>query len=128
MRKKLYTYTEVNDSTPIQKLSLKDQFRVILKKLTTTQEDELKNEDTVEEYKMELYANLLDFLNKALKPVREGKRSSVKLQISNKFNPVIEDVLNQDAIKKYYNYNLVRPNIQYDIHFFNTLYLEVKRD
>ena len=32
--KKLYSFVEVNDNTPFQKLKISDQFRVLLKHLT----------------------------------------------------------------------------------------------
>lgn len=33
-RKKLFTYVEVDDSTPVQKLKFSDQLRVLLKRIT----------------------------------------------------------------------------------------------
>ena len=45
--KKLYSFVEVDDSTPIQKLKISDQLRVLLKHLTYDAANELKNDDIV---------------------------------------------------------------------------------
>lgn len=44
-RKKLFTYVEVDDSTPVQKLKFSDQIRVLLKRITEDPASELKSEE-----------------------------------------------------------------------------------
>ena len=71
-------------------------------------------------------ANLLEFINKATKTIREGKHTSVTMKISNQFDPVLEEVLSSPNIVNYYNVTVERPKIDYDIVYFIKVRLEVK--
>lgn len=125
--KKLYTFIDVDDKTPVQKLSIADQLRVILKKLTEDPANELKTEDAVTQEYLTLKANLSDFIEKAVTPIKKGKRSSVVMEISNIFDPVLKEVLDSPRIRKYYTVRVARPKIDYDIPFDILVELTVKR-
>jgi len=124
--KRLYSFVEVDDSTPIQKLSIMDQLRVLLKSFTYDPANELKNEDIVTQEYMTLRANLSDFLRRATEPIRKGKRREVIVNISTHFNPVFEEVINSHEIKDFYDVSIVRPNIEYDIPYDIMVRLRVK--
>lgn len=125
--KKLYTFIDVDDKTPVQKLSIADQLRVILKKLTEDPANELKTEDAVTQEYLTLKANLSDFIEKSVTPIKKGKRSSVVMEISNIFDPVLKEVLDSPRIRKYYDVRIARPKIDYDIPFDILVELTVKR-
>lgn len=124
--KKLYSFIEVDDSTPIQKLKVCDQIRILLKKITYDPANELKSEDAVTMERMTLQANLSTFLRRATAPIRSGKRKEVIVNISNKFDPVWEDVINSPEIANFYTVSLVRPKIEYDIPYDFMVRLRVK--
>ena len=126
--KKLYTYVEVDDSTPIQKLSIMDQLRVLLKKLTYDAANELRNEDLVTQEYMQLKANLSDFLRRACSPIRAGKRKEVIVNISSQFNPVFDEVINSPEITDFYTVDTVRPKIDYNIPYDFMVRLRVKEN
>ena len=115
--KVLYTFVEVDDSTPVQKLTIRDQFRVLLKSLTYDPANELKNEDIVTQEYMTLRANLTDFLRKATAPIRRGDKHEVIVNISTKFNPVFNDVMQSHEIADFYDIAIVTPKIEYDIPY-----------
>ena len=115
--KVLYTFVEVDDSTPVQKLTIRDQFRVLLKSLTYDPANELKNEDIVTQEYMTLRANLTDFLRKATAPIRRGDKHEVIVNISTKFNPVFNDVMQSHEIADFYDVAIVTPKIEYDIPY-----------
>lgn len=125
--KKLYTYVDVDDKTPVQKLSIMDQLRIILKKLTEDPANELKTEDQVTQEYLMLQANLSDFIERATEAIRKGKRNSVVMQISNQFDPVLNDVLTSKKITDYYEVRIARPKIEYDIPFDIMVKLTVKK-
>lgn len=127
-KKKLFSYVEVDDNTPIQKLSVKDQLRVLLQRLTQSDSDELKSEDAVTIEQLTLKANLLDFISRATEPIRQGKHRKVTMSISSNFNPVLQEVLESSSIVSYYNIEVNRPDIMYDIPHMITVKLEVKTD
>lgn len=124
--KKLYSFVEVDDSTPIQKLKISDQLRVLLKSLTYDPANELKNDDIVTQEYMTLKANLSEFLRRATEPIRKGKRKEVIVNISTHFNPVFEDVINSHEIADFYYVSVVRPKIEYDIPYDFMVRLRVK--
>lgn len=124
--KKLYKFVEYNDSIPVQKLTIGDQLRVLLKKLTEDPANELAVEDAVTTEYMTLKANLLNFLREATKPIREGHKREVIVNISNKFSPVFDSVLNSQEIRGFYDVYIVKPQIDYDIPYDIMVKLRVK--
>lgn len=124
--KKLYTFVEVDDKTPIQKLGIMDQFRVLLKHLTYDAANDLHNEDIVTREYMTLKANLSEFLRKATEPIRAGKRKEVIVNVSSQFLPVLDEVLNQHEIKDFYYVAKAFPKTEYDIPYDFLLKLRVK--
>lgn len=126
--KKLYSFVEVDDSTPIQKLSISDQLRVLFKKLTYDDANELKNDDIVTQQYMTLKATLSSFLRKSTEPIRRGDRHEVIVNVSTKFNPVFDEVINSHEITDFYTVDIVRPKIDYDIPYDIMVRLRVKED
>ena len=124
--KKLFSYTQVDDRTPIQKLTLGEQVRVLLRQLTHSKKNELATEDAVTREYLVMRANLLDFISKATKSIREGKHKSVTMSVSNQFDPVLEEVLNSPQVQNFYTVKVSRPNVEYDIVYFIKVRLEVK--
>lgn len=124
--KKLYSYVDVDDSTPIQKLKIWDQLRVLLKHLTYDPANELKSEDAVTTELMTLRANLSTFLKKATDPIRKGKRKEVIVNVSNKFDPVFDEVVKSPEISNFFYVDVVRPKIDYDIPYDFIVRLRVK--
>ena len=125
--KKLFSYTEINDDTPLQKLTIGEQLRVLLRRMTHSEKNDLANDDEVTKAYLTMRANLYDFISKATQTIREGKHYSVTMKISNQFDPVLEEVLDSPTVKNYYNVKVERPDIDYDIVYFITVTLEVKR-
>lgn len=124
--KKLYSFVEVDESTPVQKLKIADQLRVLLKYLTYDAANELKNEDIVTQEYMTLKANLAEFLRRATEPIRAGKRKEVIVNISSSFDPVFEEVINSHEIADFFTVDVVRPKIEYDIAYDFMVRLRVK--
>lgn len=125
-KKKLFTYVEVDDNTPIQKLSVKDQLRVLIQRLTYDDASELKTEDAVTVNQLTLQANLMEFIHRATEPIRRGEKHKVTVMISNMFDPVLQQVLESHVISNYYAVEVQRPDIEYDVKYFITVKLEVK--
>lgn len=124
--KRLFTYVEVDDKTPIQKLSLGDQLRVLLKQFTYDPANELKNDDIVTTEYMTLKANLSVFLRNATEPLRSGKKREVIVNVSTTFNPVMKEVLDSHEIKDFYYVSVVKPKIEYDIPYDYLVRLRIK--
>lgn len=126
--KKLYTFVEVDDRTPIQKLTIMDQLRVLLKSLTYDAANELHNEDIVTQERMQLRANLTDFFRRATAPIRRGENSEVIVNISTHFSPVFDEVINSHEIKDFYVVDIVKPKIDYDVPYDIMVRLRVRQN
>lgn len=94
--------------------------------MTHSDKNDLATEDAVTHEYLVMRANLLDFIDRATKSIREGKHTSVTMSISNKFEPVLDEVLKSSKIANFYNVKVSKPNIDYDILFYYKVRLEVK--
>lgn len=124
--KKLFSFLEVTDDTPIQKLSIAEQFRLLVRKLSNSDAEQLKADSAETVYMLQLQADLREFLYKATAKVRNGDEKSVTMEISSKFLPVLDTVLNSPAINPFYTWSISNPEIDWDIDYFFTLTLEAK--
>lgn len=125
-KKKLFSFLEVTDEVPIQKLSALEQFRLLVRRMTNSDAEQLRAADAETVYQLQLQADLMEFLHKATEKVRAGGEKSVTMQISSKFNPVLQDVLEGSTIKPFYTYKIESPEIDLDVDYFIRLTLEVK--
>lgn len=123
---KLFSFLEVTDETPIQKLTVMEQFRLLVRKLTNSDKEQLRADDAETIYQLQLQADLLEFITKATNKVRQGKARSVTMRISSKFLPVLDEVLESPSIKPFYTYTVRKPQIDYDIDYYFRLTLEVR--
>lgn len=124
--KKLFSFLEVTDETPIQKLSIMDQFRLLVRRLSNSDAEQLKADDAETVYELQLKADLQEFLYKATQKVRNGEEKSVTMNISSKFLPVLDSVLEGSTIKPFYTYEIHKPEVDLDIDYFIRLTLEVR--
>ena len=127
-KKKLYSYVDVDDSTPISKLSVLDQIRLLIKQWTTDPANELKNEDIATSELLTLKANLQDYIYKATAVIRSGKAKNVVVTVDTKFRPVLYEVLNSADIINYYKVEIAQPEIEYDIPFNIMIKFTVKEN
>lgn len=125
-KKKLTSYVVIDDNTPIQKLSVKEQLRVLIHHLSDGDREQLKAEDAETVFELQLKADLLEFLHKSTEQVRNGNHRSVTVSVSSKFKSVLQDVLESPSISSYYNTTVVDPEIDYGIDYFLKVTLEVK--
>lgn len=115
--KKLFSFVEVDANTPIQKLSVLDQFRVLIKKMANDDAAELKADDAVTQNLLHLKADLIGFLDMAVEPIRQGKKFAVSVAISSDFEPVLQEVLNSSKFKNYYEITVSKPDIEFDVTY-----------
>lgn len=124
--KKLFSFIEVDENTPIQKLTVMDQIRVVIKKMTHDDAAELAAADAVTQQQLRLKADLIGLLDNCLAPIREGKHKVVSISLSNEFDPVIPEVFESRRIANYYNVTITRPDIDFDVKYFMRVDMEVK--
>lgn len=124
--KKLFSFIEVTEETPIAKLSILEQIRLLIVKLSNENREQLRAQDAETQEVLRLQANLLEFFEKSTAPLREGKETKVAVQVSSKFLPVLDTVLQSNSIRTFYEVEVIKPDIEYDIDYFFKVILEVK--
>ncbi len=122
----LYTFLEADDSTPMTKLKLGEQLRLLLRKFTYDPAVELGAEDAVTTEYLTMKADLMDFIDRAVDSIRRGKHKNVTLSVSSKFAPVIDDVLTSPEITNYFRVYVAKPKIDYDVPADILVRIEVK--
>lgn len=136
-REKVFSYVKEDDRIPIQKLSILDQFLVLIKKMTFDPSAEIKRQDLLTRETLKLKADLIEFVMGATEAIRKGEHRSVHFKISSKFNPVIKDILPlkedfpmdqelKGRFASYYNITIKRPALEYDVDHYIDVWMEVK--
>jgi len=128
---KVIRFPIIDDNSSIESLSILDKFRAIFNQWSeeTGRNEVVKYELEEEVVKVELtlFADCYDFIMKALSPIRDGKKKSVELRISSKFDPVLDRVLNTKIINNSYTYKILsRPKVPEGVNYVIHLILEVR--
>ena len=124
--KRLFSFIEVAEDTQIQKLTITEQLRLLIKRLSGDDKEQLRVEDAETVYALQLKADLLEFLRKSTEKVRQGVHKSVTVSISSRFLPVLDEVLESPSISAYYTTTVRKPDIDFDVEYYITVTLEVK--
>ena len=112
---RLYTFIDADDSVPFTKLKLGEQLRILLRRITYDPATELAAEDIATREYLRRKADLMDFIRRALEPIRKGKHRSVLLSVSGEFSGVLNEVLSSPEIQNYFVTKVARPKLDYEI-------------
>lgn len=105
--KPLYTKVEINNDTQTDKLSLKDQLRLIGTKMFSTKESKLEDNTKISQKTLELETAFLKLINDSIAVMKDRGKTSVLLKVSSKFKEVYSTI---DYLKNYYNFEIVEDN------------------
>lgn len=105
--KPLYTKVEINNDTQTDKLSLKDQLRLISTKMFSTKESKLEDNMKISQKTLELETAFLKLINDSIAVMKDRGKTSVLLKVSSKFKEVYSTI---DYLKNYYNFEIVEDN------------------
>lgn len=105
--KPLYTKVEINNDTQTDKLSLKDQLRLIGTKMFSTKESKLEDNMKISQKTLELETAFLKLINESIAVMKDRGKTSVLLKVSSKFKEVYSTI---DYLKNYYNFEIVEDN------------------
>ena len=105
--KPLYTKVEINNDTQTDKLSLKDQLRLIGTKMFSTKESKLEDNMKISQKTLELETAFLKLINDSIAVMKDRNKKSVVLKVSAKFKEVYSTI---DYLKNYYNFEIIEDN------------------
>lgn len=105
--KPLYTKVEITNDTQTDKLSLKDQLRLIGAKLFSTKESKLEDNMKISQKTLELETAFLKLVNNSISEMKARGYHSVVLKVSSKFKEVYTTI---DYLKNYYDFEIIEDN------------------
>ena len=122
MGTKLYSYVDADDNTSLDGLSFSDKLLASLFQYFKTSGKEQYNKDRLENIVSEdllvLQADLVSFINKALEPIKQGRKRKVILEIDSVFAPVLKNVTESSKYKDYYDIEILKwPKVDYNIKY-----------
>lgn len=124
---KTFSYVVDDGTVAIQKLALADQFRMLLRRLFYDQALELQTDSVLTNEILTLSATLHEFLQTALDPIRRGEKKGLVAAVPSVFLPVLEQVCLSEKYTKYYDVEIIKPHLEYDIPHEIKVILKVKR-
>jgi hypothetical protein len=84
-------------------------------------------QDMVTEDILTLQTDLVIFIDRSLKPIKQGKRRTVLLEIAGEFGVVLKDVINNPEYKDYYNIQIINwPKSDFKIKYKIIIRMEAK--
>ena len=123
--KPLYTKVEITNDTQTDKLSLKDQLRLIGAKLFSAKESKLEDNMKISQKTLELETAFLKLVNNSITEMKTRGYHSVVLKVSSKFKEVYDTI---DYLKNYYNFEIVEDNsIIIGVDYFFKLKISEKK-
>jgi len=131
LAKKLYTYVVTNDNSSIENLSFKDKvLAVIFQWFKESGREDMERQalqDMVTEDILTLQTDLVIFIDRSLKPIKQGRRRIVLLEIASEFGVVLKDVINNPEYKNYYHIKILSwPKSDFKIKYKIIIRMEAK--
>jgi len=119
------------DNSSIENLSVKDKvLAVIFQWFRESGREETERQvlqDMVTEDILTLQTDLVMFIDRCLKPIKQGKKRAVLLEIACEFAVVLKDVINNPDYKDYYHIKIISwPKSDFKIKYKIILRMEAK--
>ena len=120
-----------NDNSSIENLSIKDKVLAVIfqwfKESGREDTERQALQDMVTEDVLGLQTDLVIFLDRCLKPIKQGKRRVVLLEIASEFGIVLKDVINNPEYKNYYHIRIISwPQSDFKIKYKIILRMEAR--
>jgi hypothetical protein len=120
-----------NDNSAIEGLSVKDKvLAVIFQWFKESGREDMERQalqDMVTEDILTLQTDLVMFIDRCLKPIKQGKRRTVHLEIAGEFGIVLKEVINNPEYKDYYHIKVISwPKSDFKIKYKIILRMEAK--
>lgn len=131
MGKVLLTYPVVNDNTEMDSLSFTDKIlATVFQWFRDSGREELHHNllsNIVMEDVLALQADLISFLNKALIPLRKGKKRKVIVEIDSIFVIILKETLKNKRYQDFYDIKILKwPKGDYNIKYTVTIEMSAR--
>jgi len=130
MATKLYSYIQTDDNDNLDVPFMDKIVAYIFQWFRESGREDIENDkldDLVTTEMLTLQADLINFIDTALLPIKQGKHKQVILKIDSKFVPVLEYVISSPYYTDYYKVTPLKwEKMDYNIPYFVLIQLEAK--
>lgn len=112
------THIKATESTTLAKLSFFDQFKLLLHRFNNNDVAELDAAEKLSRVTLKMRASLHNLFTKAVEGLDEGVHQSVTLEVSSKFLPYLNDVIDKDrGMGRYYNFDVISRDLPMSVEY-----------
>lgn len=109
---------KATESTTLAKLSFMDQFKLLIHKFNNDDAAELDAAEKLSRNTLRMRASLQNLFTKAAKGLDEGEHNSVTLEVSSKFIPYLDEVIDKKhGMGRFYNFEIRKRDLPITVEY-----------
>ena len=109
---------KATESTTLAKLSMMDQLKMLIHKFNNNDVAELDAAEKVSRSSLRMRAALQRLFLTAVEGLDEGAHESVTLQVSSKFIPYLDAVIDKErGMGRYYDFKVIKRDLPINVEF-----------
>lgn len=112
------THIKATESTTLAKLSFFDQFKLLIHRFNNNDAAELDAAEKLSRVTLRMRASLQNLFTKAAEGLDEGVHQSVTLEVSSKFLPYLDDVIDEHrGMGRYYKFDVTKRDLPISVDY-----------
>lgn len=109
---------KATETTTLAKLSFIDQFKMLIHRFNNNEVAELDAAEKVSRTALKMQSSLQNLFLRAVEGFEDGTHSSVTLQVSSKFLPYIDEVIDTEhGMGQFYNFEIIKRDLPMNVEF-----------
>lgn len=109
---------KATEHTTLAKLSFTDQFKLLLRKFSNDDVAELDAAEKLSAVQLRMQASLRRLFTTATEGLKDGKHQSVTLQVSSKYKPYLDDVIDvKRGLGRYYDFDVMDKDLPVNVDY-----------
>lgn len=112
------THIKATENTTLAKLSFLDQFKLLLRRFSNDDAAELDAAEKLSKVTLKMRSSLQNLFMTAVKSLGEGEHESVTLQVSSKFLPYLDSVIDEKrGMGLYYDFQVMKRDLPVTVEY-----------
>lgn len=112
------THVKATENTTLAKLSLLDQIKLLVSKFSNDDVAELDAAEKLSTVSLKMRASLERLFLTACEGFKTGEHTSVTLQVSSKYIPYLDDVINENTgLGRYYDFEVIKRDLPINVDY-----------
>lgn len=115
------------ENTALVKLSVIDQFKLILSKIANNDVAELDANEKLSVNALRMKASLTNLFQTAISKIETGEKNSCMLEVSSEYIPFLDDVIDPEyGLGRFYNFTVYKKDLPITVKFKFLIKIERK--